>query len=306
MARLLRDPLLYQIKWKDIDTTYLHNWANWTKEEDLLGLGLSHQAPKAGDATTEALQIKGQQEAKIVAREDMTVAGLGMIPYLLFAYNGQTECQAVTQDGQKVSKGETLAILQGDAATLLMAERPILNILQRLSGIASHTAKYVTSMGPTKTKLLDTRKTTPGLRVLEKYAVACGGAFNHRFGLFDRMMIKDNHIAAAKATTNKSLSEIVAEAKKNRPDLVLEVEVDSLQQIPQVLISQPDILLLDNFSNQELVVALKMIQQQAYTEASGGITQERLPEIADLGLDFISIGGLTHQAKAVDIALDWA
>jgi nicotinate-nucleotide pyrophosphorylase (carboxylating) len=195
---------------------------------------------------------------------------------------------------------------------MLAAERIILNFLQRLGGVATQTRRYVDALGKSRTRLLDTRKTTPGYRMLEKYAVACGGGWNHRLGLFDRVMLKDNHLAllglAETSTSLRSptrLAEAVAAARRNAPDLPVEVEVDMIQQIPPVLAAGADVILLDNFAPAQLKKALELIGGRAFTEASGGITLKTLPRLADLGLDFASTGALVHQSVWVDIGLDW-
>jgi nicotinate-nucleotide pyrophosphorylase (carboxylating) len=198
-----------------------------------------------------------------------------------------------------------LARLEGPARRLLEAERVLLNFLQRLSGIATHTAAHVRALGRTHTRLIDTRKTTPGWRMLEKYAVACGGAWNHRLGLFDRVLIKDNHLAASGATRGDRLAAAVRLARRRAPDLAIEVEVDELAQLPPVLDAGADVVLLDNFTPAQLRRAVALVAGRARTEASGGVTLRSLPALAHLGLDFISSGALVHQSTWVDIGLDW-
>jgi len=241
-------------------------------------------------------------------------------------------------DGARIPPGATLATLTGDPRIILAAERVILNFLQRLSGIATQTRRYAdalakgfsikgacapntaplrgadsgTSAPPIQNpkskiqnppRLLDTRKTTPAYRMLEKYAVARGGGWNHRLGLFDRVMLKDNHLALLGSADN--LAAAVARAKRAAPALPVEVEVDRLDQIPPVLAAGADVILLDNFSPTALRRAVALIAGRACTEASGGITLKTLPKLAPLGLDFISTGALVHQSVWVDIGLDW-
>jgi nicotinate-nucleotide pyrophosphorylase (carboxylating) len=198
-----------------------------------------------------------------------------------------------------------LASVTGPAATLLQAERTVLNFFQKLSGVATQTACYAAALGACPTKLLDTRKTTPGFRMLEKYAVACGGGWNHRLGLFDRVLIKDNHLAAAHATAGDRLAAAVRAARARQPRLLIECEVDALAQIPPVLEAGAHIVLLDNFSRADLAAAVALIGDRACTEASGGVTLESLPELGRLGLDFVSCGALVHHAPWADIGLDW-
>ncbi len=306
MARFSIDDLSKRLSWRDIDAAYVQTWAQLARDEDIVGEGLLHKPLQSGDATTQALGLKGIGGANLIAREVLIVAGLPLIPFFLAAYDKSLVFVPQVAEEAHVIAGTPLGFLKGDIASILMAERAILNALQRLSGIATQAANYVKTLGETPTRLLDTRKTTPGLRVLEKYAVACGGAYNHRLGLFDRLLIKDNHLAAEEATVGARLALAIKRARTARPDLPLEVEVDHLEQIPFVLEAGPDIILLDNFSNDALKQAIALIAGRAYTEASGGITRERLSILGGLGLDFISMGALTHQSTAVDIALDWS
>jgi nicotinate-nucleotide pyrophosphorylase (carboxylating) len=208
-------------------------------------------------------------------------------------------------DGGHVVAGETIAIIKGDAALLLVAERIMLNFLQKLSGIATLTAAYVERLGDTGVRLLDTRKTTPGWRVLEKYAVATGGGWNHRIGLFDRVMLKDNHLAAGGATAGERLAALIRRAREKFPKLAVECEVDNRDQIAPVLDAGADVILLDNFPLSELRPALEQIGDRAWTEVSGGVTLDSIADIAALRPDFISTGAITHHATWVDIGLDW-
>jgi nicotinate-nucleotide pyrophosphorylase (carboxylating) len=215
--------------------------------------------------------------------------------------------------------------LTGDPHTLLAAERVILNFIQHLSGVATHTRQLVDALGRGPTRLLDTRKTTPGFRMLEKYAVACGGGWNHRLGLFDRVMLKDNHLAqlgfAAPRTSNvqpptsnlqqpegarrTTLAAAVAAARRAAPGLLVEVEVDALAQIPPVLGAGADVILLDNFTPAQIKRAVALIAGRARIEASGGITERNLARYGGLGLDFISTGAPVHHSAWADIGLDW-
>ncbi|MET0261923.1 MAG: carboxylating nicotinate-nucleotide diphosphorylase, partial [Rariglobus sp.] len=218
-------------------------------------------------------------------------------------YGGNASVQLRSRDGKSLAKGDVLATLTGDPRILLSAERVILNFVQRLSGIATQTHAYAAALGEGRTRLLDTRKTTPGWRMLEKYAVACGGGWNHRLGLFDRVMLKDNHLALLGSSDD--LAAAVARAKKAAPDLPVEVEVDRMTQIPPVLAAGADVILLDNFTPARIKKAVTLISGRAFTEASGGITLKTLPKFAGLGLDFVSTGALVHQSVWVDIGLDW-
>jgi nicotinate-nucleotide pyrophosphorylase (carboxylating) len=194
----------------------------------------------------------------------------------------------------------------GPARALLTAERVALNFVQRLSGVATLTAKFVDAVRGTKARILDTRKTTPGLRALEKYAVRCGGGQNHRFGLFDLVLIKDNHLAVLGEAAPNPVAAAVAAARRQYPQLQVEVEADTLAQVEQAIAAGADIILLDNMTPDALRAAVQLVAGRARTEASGGVNLATVRAIAETGVDFISVGALTHSAPAVDIALDFA
>lgn len=297
--------LFRRIGWSEIDTAYLKQLVALAKVEDLEGAGLLSVPIKSGDVTTQAIEKGVTGCATLVARQSMVVCGIGLVPLILEAYGEDASFEPACKDGDCIEKGTALGSLSGAVATLLQAERIILNFLQHLSGVATQTQRYVQKISSDNTKLLDTRKTTPGFRVLEKYAVACGGGWNHRIGLFDRVMLKDNHLAASEAVSGKALSEAVVLTREKNPTLAIEVEVDSLEQIPPVLEAGADVIMLDNFSLEDLKQAIELIGKKAYTEASGGITLETLPEISEIEPDFISCGALIHQSQWVDIGLDW-
>ncbi len=295
-----------QISWKDLDPSFLRTLIDLARKEDLAGSGFRRRAPHRGDVTTRSLITDHHAgRADLVSREDMVVCGLPLVPLIMESYGCQRGFQAMGRDGDRVKAGQVIGRFKLPASSLLTAERVILNFLQRLSGIATHTALFVDVLGDSSTRILDTRKTTPGYRALEKYAVACGGAWNHRLGLYDRVMIKDNHLAARDSGSGRALKQAVRVARRRNPDLLLEVEVDRLDQLPPVLEAKPDIILLDNFKPGELQRAIVIIGQLAATEASGGITLKSVPRYARLGLDFISCGALVHQSRWVDIGLDW-
>ncbi|MFT3868383.1 MAG: carboxylating nicotinate-nucleotide diphosphorylase [Nibricoccus sp.] len=300
----LSDSLIKRLSWDELDLAYLRRLVEIARDEDLAGLGLRAKPRKTGDRSTGSISTTPRHSsADLVAREPLVVCGLPLLPLVLKSYGGNAIAQLRTRDGTLLKRGDVLATLTGDPRVLLAAERIVLNFLQRLSGIATQTKIYVDALGSSRTRLLDTRKTTPGYRMLEKYAVACGGGWNHRLGLFDRVMLKDNHLALLGSSDD--LSAAVARAKKATPDLAVEVEVDRLDQIPPVLAAGADIILLDNFSPAQLRKAIALIGGQAFTEASGGITLKTLPKLANLGLDFASTGALVHQSAWVDIGLDW-
>ena len=294
-----------QLRWSDLDTDYLRQVIGLAKIEDLAGAGLAKQPDQLGDVTTALMSAGANGVAHLTAREPLIACGLGLVPLILEAY-GAVQFETDFKDGDPVAAGESLGTFNGPAIPLLQAERVILNFLQHLTGIATETRRYVDAMHPGKTALLDTRKTLPGYRVLQKYAFACGGGYNHRIGLFDRLMLKDNHLAVAGATEGNRLSETVRLACETYADMPIEVEVDKLDQIAPVLDAGADIILLDNFSINELKKAVEWIGDQACTEASGNIRLDSLRELSNLGLDFISTGAPIHQSTWKDIGLDWS
>jgi len=303
-ATAIAGSLIKQLVWSDLDPAYLRRLVEIARDEDLAGLGLLRRPRITGDRSTASIAAAPRAAvANLVARESLIACGLPLLPIILTAYGSGVAVQLRAKDGARIRSGATLATLTGDPRVMLAAERVILNFLQRLSGIATQTRRYADALGSPRTRLLDTRKTTPAYRMLEKYAVARGGGWNHRLGLFDRVMLKDNHLALLGSDDN--LAAAVIRAKRNSPALPVEVEVDHLDQIPAVLDAGADVILLDNFSPADLRRAVVLIAGRAFTEASGGITLKTLPKLANLGLDFISTGALVHQSVWVDIGLDW-
>ena len=301
----LSEQLLRRLSWDEIAPDYVRRLIKLARAEDLDGAGLLQPPERTGDVTTRAVVGEGTAHAAVMAKESLRVCGLPVIPMVLEAYGQGTSCHLKARDGNPVEAGAVLAEISGPASVLLQAERVLLNFLQHLSGVATETARHVDALGDSPTRLLDTRKTTPGWRMLEKYAVARGGGWNHRLGLFDRVMIKDNHLAAANSTAGQRLAAAVHRARELSPGIPLEVEVDRLDQIGPVLEAGADIILLDNFSLSDLAEAVRLIEGKAWTEASGGITPATLPAIRDLGLDFVSCGAVVHQSRWKDIGLEW-
>jgi len=209
------------------------------------------------------------------------------------------------QEGQSCAAGQTLARLTGNARAILTGERTALNFLQRLCGIATQTRRYVDAVGTYPTKILDTRKTTPGLRLFEKYSVLCGGGANHRFGLYDRVLIKDNHRRLWHDGAPDCLDLAVAAARQRFPELQVEVEVESLAELRSALKGRPEWVLLDNMPCDLMRTCVELTRGIAKIEASGGITLDRVRDVAATGVDAVSIGGLTHSAPAVDLSLEW-
>lgn len=261
----------------------------------------------SGDATTLAvIPATLQTTAAMVTRQDCVCAGLPVAEVLFEELDSGLAFEAVVAEGERCRAGQTLAVIRGSARAILTGERTALNFVQRLCGIATLTRRCVDALGDSRTRILDTRKTTPGLRFLEKYAVRMGGGQNHRFGLYDRIMIKDNHRELAKFAGPDSIRQAVAACRTAYPKLEVEVEADTLDDVSAAVAAGADYILLDNMSDEEMAQAVRLVGGRALLEASGGITVERLPRLARLHLDFISIGALTHSAPAVDIGLDIA
>ena len=259
-----------------------------------------------GDATTLAtVPSEAQASAVMVARETLTVAGLAFAQAAFIGLSPAVTLDPSMRDGQCAAAGSNLLRISGPARALLTAERVALNFVQRLSGVATLTARFVEAIRGTRAQILDTRKTTPGWRRFEKYAVACGGGRNHRFGLFDLILIKDNHLAALRGAQPNSIAAAVQRARSAYPTLQVEVETDTLDQVQQATDAGADIILLDNMAADQLRAAVSLVAGRAKTEASGGVTLQTVRAIAETGVDFISIGALTHSARAVDIALDF-
>jgi nicotinate-nucleotide pyrophosphorylase (carboxylating) len=261
----------------------------------------------SGDVTTDAVVPKDSQaHACLVAREALVVAGLVLAEATFKQRSPKLRLKRLANDGQWVRAGTILMTVQGSAQAILTAERVALNFVQRLSGIASLTARYVAAVQGTKARILDTRKTTPGLRRLEKYAVACGGGKNHRLGLHDLILIKYNHLAVLRKTQANAISVAIRNARLKYPNLKVEVEAETLEQVAQAVTAGADIILLDNMDVPTLRKAVKLVRRRAITEASGGVTLDDVRKIAQTGVDFISVGALTHSARAMDVALDFS
>jgi nicotinate-nucleotide pyrophosphorylase (carboxylating) len=259
-----------------------------------------------GDATTLAtVPVEATARAEMNAREDLVVCGL---PLALAAFRELSPSLRVMQtrsDCDRSTKGDSLLVIEGPAQALLTAERVALNYVQRLSGVATLAARFVDAVRGTPATILDTRKTTPGWRELEKYAVRCGGAHNHRVGLWDMVLIKDNHLAALRDASPNAIAAAVQRARLQYPALRVEVETDTLDQVQQAVEAGADVVLLDNMSLDQLRDAVRLVAGRAQTEASGGVNLNTVRAIAETGVDFISVGAMTHSARAVDIGLDF-
>lgn len=260
----------------------------------------------SGDVTTLAtVPETAQARAAMVAREDLVVAGLAIAQEAFRQMSANVKFSATVADGAVLHPGEALMEISGPARALLTAERVALNFVQRLSGVATLTRQFAETIAGTNAKILDTRKTTPGWRRFEKYAVACGGGQNHRFGLFDLVLIKDNHLAALRDEQPNAIAAAIRRAREKYPALQVEVEADHLDQVKQALEAGADIILLDNMSLEELRSAVALSAGRAKLEASGGVNLRTVRGIAETGVDYISVGALTHSARAVDIGLDF-
>ncbi len=254
-----------------------------------------------GDITTNSLiPLDLQTKATMEAKSTGVIAGLAIAEYVFRILSADITWKSFVNDGDKVSKGDLLLEISGSYRALLTGERVALNFLQRMSGIATMTANYVDALKGYKTKILDTRKTVPGLRLLDKYAVMMGGGTNHRIGLYDMVLIKDNHIKIAGGITNA-----VTQIKKNLPNgIKIEVETTTIEEVHEALATGVDIIMLDNMSNSTMAESVRIIGGQAKVEASGNMTMDRLKEVAATGVDFISIGALTHSVAAFDISMN--
>lgn len=262
---------------------------------------LAEDLGRAGDITTQAtIPASATASAVIAAREAGVIAGLPLARAAFTQMSDETSFEAWVNDGDRVEPGAIVARIEGPARAILSAERVALNYLGRLSGVASLTARYAERIAHTKAKVCDTRKTTPLLRAFEKYAVRCGGGANHRFGLDDAVLIKDNHIAVAGGVVPalRAAKAFVGHLTK------IEIEVDTLDQLQEVLKEGADAVLLDNMSTDELRQAVAMVKGAMICEASGGVTLETIAAIAETGVNLISVGALTHSAKVLDLGLD--
>ncbi len=254
-----------------------------------------------GDITTDSIiPAHSRAVAEMKMKADGVISGLDIARRVYERFEKDIVWEAKVKDGDTVKKGDIILRIEASYRCLLLGERLSLNILQRMSGIATETARYVKELAGTHTLLLDTRKTAPGLRVLDKLAVKQGGGTNHRMGLYDMAMIKDNHIKVA-----GSITDAVKAVRKNIPaGIKIEVETTNIDEVREALAAQADVIMLDNMSNQDMSEAVKIINGKAKTEASGNMSIPRLKEVAATGVDYISVGALTHSVKALDISMN--
>jgi nicotinate-nucleotide pyrophosphorylase (carboxylating) len=260
----------------------------------------------SGDATTLAtVPETASAKAVMKSREPLVAAGLAFAETAFRELSADVQINRVAADGEALKDGQVLLEIAGPARAILTAERTALNFIQRLSGVATLTAQFVEAVRGTNTKIIDTRKTTPGWRRFEKYAVTCGGGTNHRHGLHDMILIKDNHLAALRNESPNAIAAAVARARARYPRLKVEVEADTLEQVEQAVAARADFILLDNMTLIQLRLAVEKVKGRALTEASGGVNLASVRAIAETGVDYISVGALTHSARAVDIGLDF-
>tara|TARA_R110000737_G_scaffold3564_4_gene12064 strand:- start:37701 stop:38543 length:843 start_codon:yes stop_codon:yes gene_type:complete len=251
-----------------------------------------------GDITANLIPEPQQITVNIITREDCVIAGKEWVNATFLYLDETTDIKWYVEDAQHVKAGTVLCQISGNARVILTAERTALNFLQTLSGTATVVADYVQALGTSETKLLDTRKTLPGLRLAQKYAVTCGGGKNHRIGLFDAYLIKENHILAC-----GSIANAIGKAREMHPDIPVEVEVENLDELQQALDAKADIIMLDNFSLEDTRNAVALTNGASKLEVSGNITKERIAELAQVGVDYISSGALTKHVQAIDLSL---
>jgi nicotinate-nucleotide pyrophosphorylase (carboxylating) len=276
-----------------ISHTLLSQLVTLALDEDL-----NYQTAADGDITAQLIPQNEQASAKVITREDCIFCGTDIIFEVFKQVDPTVQVSVLVNDGDVVTANSTLFTAKGSARAILTAERTALNFVQTLSGTATTTAHYVKELSGTSTQLLDTRKTIPGLRALQKYAVKCGGGANHRIGLFDAFLIKENHIAAC-----GGINKAIAQAKLNHPSKPVEVEVESLQELKQAIDAGADIIMLDNFSVEQIKQAVILTNKRAKLEVSGNMTLETLKTYSQAGVDFISSGALTKNLQSIDLSM---
>lgn len=271
--------------------------------EPVVRMALAEDLGRAGDITAQAcIPLDARMAVTFGVRKPGVIAGLACARLAMLALDPNGQFETLAADGDLLTPGAVIARVEGNARAILSAERTALNLLGRMSGVATLTRAYVDAVQGTRARIVDTRKTTPGLRHLEKYAVRCGGGVNHRFGLDDAILIKDNHVAAC-----GGVAEALKRARAFAGHLTkIEVEVDSLEQLAEALPHNPDVIMLDNFGAAELAKAVEMAAGRAVLEASGGVNLQTVRALAETGVDVISVGALTHSAPVLDIGLDAA
>lgn len=271
--------------------------------EEIIDNALKEDIGSGDHSTLACVPENAVGEALLLVKDDGVLAGVELAEMIFHRFDNTLKFEKFLNDGDRVKKGDIAFKVSGPSRSILSTERLVLNFMQRMSGIATQTASIVDRIAGTNTKLLDTRKTTPGIRFLEKWAVRIGGGFNHRFALYDMIMLKDNHIDYAGGITN-AIERTNAYLKEKELDLKIEVEVRDMKELDEVLrVGGVDRIMLDNFTPDEIREALKLIPEQYETEASGGITIDTIRAYAETGVQFISVGALTHSVKSLDLSL---
>lgn len=267
--------------------------------DELIKSALKEDISSEDVTTNSVIKEYKKGTVQLISKQDGVICGLGVFKRVFEILDVNTSVEFTVNDGDKVSRGQLMGTVTGDIRVLLSGERTALNYLQRMSGIATYTSQVVSLLGNSKTRLLDTRKTTPNMRIFEKYAVKVGGGLNHRYNLSDGVLLKDNHIGAA-----GGVKQAVEAAKAYAPFVrKIEVEVENLEMCREALEAGADIIMLDNMSVEDMKTAVKMINGRALTECSGNVTKENIAKIVDTGVDFVSSGALTHSAPILDISL---
>lgn len=270
-----------------------------TNADPLIRMALAEDITSEDISTNAVMREAKQGEVDLICKEDGIIAGLSVFKRVFTLLDADTEVTFFCQDGDAVKQGQKMGVVRGDIRVLLSGERTALNYLQRMSGIATYTNSITKLLAGSKTKLLDTRKTTPNNRIFEKYAVKAGGGYNHRYNLSDGVLLKDNHIGAA-----GSVAKAVEMAKEYCPFVrKIEIEVENLDMVKEVADAGADIIMLDNMSHDDMKEAIRIIDGRAETECSGNVTRENIAKLIDLGVDYISSGALTHSAPIMDISL---
>lgn len=270
-----------------------------TNADPLIRMALAEDITSEDISTNAVMREAKQGEVDLICKEDGIIAGLSVFKRVFTLLDADTEVTFFCQDGDAVKQGQKMGVVRGDIRVLLSGERTALNYLQRMSGIATYTNSITKLLAGSKTKLLDTRKTTPNNRIFEKYAVKAGGGYNHRYNLSDGVLLKDNHIGAA-----GSVAKAVEMAKEYCPFVrKIEIEVENLDMVKEAADAGADIIMLDNMSHDDMKEAIRIIDGRAETECSGNVTRENIAKLIDLGVDYISIGALTHSAPIMDISL---
>ena len=270
-----------------------------TNADPLIRMALAEDITSEDISTNAVMREAKQGEVDLICKEDGIIAGLSVFKRIFTLLDADTEIIFFCQDGDEVKQGQKMGVVRGDIRVLLSGERTALNYLQRMSGIATYTNSITKLLAGSKTKLLDTRKTTPNNRIFEKYAVKAGGGYNHRYNLSDGVLLKDNHIGAA-----GSVAKAIEMAKEYCPFVrQIEIEVENLDMVKEAADAGADIIMLDNMSHDDMKEAIRIIDGRAETECSGNVTRENIAKLIDLGVDYISSGALTHSAPIMDISL---